>query len=310
MLRLAFAPAGDEEAAALEDAFADATAAVLQAAAARTAGGGGKFDGGDGAPAPPAIVAAGDAEAALLDATSLAPFFAGITPQAADPAQGCLGRLFAVRTPPHLVRHRDAVFALARRPFDGAAPLQAAVLDSIYALLTGGPSSAPGAAWTAIGFQREGDFSTDLRGVGMLGPLQVLHALQRHSSAARALWALASQPLHPFPFMVQCLSLTAKALHALRLGKLNAALARCAGAGEARVNPVLRLLHEWFAGLCADFAAAWRGDPAASITRIGHIQAAVIAEAYARPEGVLRRLEAAERAEEEATRKRAARAQA
>jgi hypothetical protein len=90
------------------------------------------------------------------------------------------------------------------------------------------------------------------------------------------------------------------------LGKLNAALARGGGGGGG--NPVLRLLHAWFAGLCADFAAAWKGDPAASIMRIGHIQAAVVAEAYARPEGVFKRLEAAEKAEEEAARKRAARA--
>ena len=44
----------------------------------------------------------------------------------------------------------------------------------LYATITGVPSSSPGAAWTVIGFQREGDFSTDLRGVGMLGPLQAL----------------------------------------------------------------------------------------------------------------------------------------
>ena len=292
----------DEEAAALEDAFAGATAATLQAVAMRAATGG-------GAPAPPAILAAADAEAALLDAASLAPFFADITPQAADPSAGCLSRLFAVRTPPHLLRPRDAVFALARRPFDGSAPRQAAVFDSIFALLTGEPSSAPGAAWTAIGFQREGDFSTDLRGVGMLGPLLVLGALQCHGGATRALWALATAPLHPFPFMVQCLALSAKALHALRLGKLNGALARGGGGGgEGGGNPVLRLLRAWFVGLCADFSAAWRADPAASIMRIGHIQAAVVAEAYARPEGVLRRLEAAEAAEEEAAKRRAARA--
>jgi len=293
----------DEEAAALEDAFAGATAATLQAVAMRAAAGG-------GAPAPPAILAAADAEAALLDAAALAPFFAGITPQAADPSAGCLGRLFAVRTPPHLLRPRDAVFALARRPYDGAAPRQAAVFDSIFALLTGEPSSAPGAAWTAIGFQREGDFSTDLRGVGMLGPLLVLGALQRHGGATRALWALATAPLHPFPVMVQCLALSAKALHALRLGQLNGALARGGGGGGegGGGNPVLRLLRAWFAGLCADFSAAWRADPAASIMRIGHIQAAVVAEAYARPEGVLRRLEAAEAAAEEAAKRRAARA--
>jgi hypothetical protein len=293
----------DEEKAALEDAFAGATAAALAAAAGA----------GVAPAAPAAIVPSCDAEAALLDAASLAPFFVGITPAAVDPSLGCLGRLLAARTPPHLVPHRDAVFALARRPFDGAAPLQARVLDGVYALLTGDSSSAPGAAWTTIGFQREGDFSTDLRGVGMLGPLLVLHALQHHGGAARALWALATQPLHPFPFMVQCLALSAKALHALRLGKLNAALARGEGGGGEGSggggggNPVLRLLHKWFAGLCADFAAAWRGDPAASIMRIGHIQAAVVAEAHARPEGVLRRLEAAEKAEAEGAKKRAAR---
>ena len=295
LLQMTKHPASSE-AASLAAAFEGATAAALAAASAPPA-------------PPPPLSTSAAAEAALLHPPSLRPFFAGITPQALDPAQGCLSRLLAARTPPSLLPARDAVFALAKRPFDGGAPGQSAVLDTIYVQLTGGPSTAPGAAWTAIGFQREGDFSTDLRGVGMLGPLQVLHALEAHGGVMRGLWALSTQPLHPFPFMVQCLSLTAKALHALRLGKLNRAM-KGGGVGEGRSdrNPVLLLLHQWFVGLCNDFSVAWRADPLASIVRLGHIQAAVVAEAYARPEGVLRRLAAAEGAEQEAAAARAARA--
>jgi hypothetical protein len=35
--------------------------------------------------------------------------------------------------------------------------------------------------WQTIGFQRDTEFATDLRGVGMLGPLQMLWLVQHHA---------------------------------------------------------------------------------------------------------------------------------
>ena len=127
----------------------------------------------------------------------------------------------------------------------------------------------------------------------------MLALLERHPGVGRALWGVATQPLHPFPFMIQCLSLTAKTLHALRLGKLNRCIVRACtgpGAGAAREEGLVRaVVHDWFAGLVSDFTAAWRGDPLASLARLGHIQKAVVDRAYASPEGVLERLEQAEK---------------
>jgi hypothetical protein len=108
--------------------------------------------------------------------------------------------------------------------------------------------------------------------------------------------------------MLQCLSLTAKTLQALRLGRLNrcllaaaAAAAAAAGGGgaeggagqeeaEGEGGIVLALAHDWFAGLALDFTLAWRSDAAASITRLGHIQKAVVDRAMAAPSEVLARL--------------------
>ena len=288
---------GAADAEALEAAFRDATAAALLSAASSTSSGASA----QAPPPPPApALTLHAAQEALLSASALAPYFAGIQSEAVDPSLGCLGRLFAVTLPPALKLSRDAVFACARRPYDGSAPLQADLMAALYHAITGSPSGAPGASWTTIGFQRESDFSTDLRGVGMLGPLQVLALFQRHAAVGRALYQQATLPLHPFPFMIQCLSLTARVLGALRLGKLN----RCILAAAAAAAPapkgsadtlVLTLAHDWFAGLALDFLVAWRSDASASIGRLGHIQMAVIDRAYAAPADVLARLAASEK---------------
>lgn len=290
----------DAVAASLAAEFDGATAAVLAAAsAAASSAGGGSRGGGAAAPPTPASLAESlaAATAALLDAQSLAPYFSGIVPSAADPGVGCIGRLFAPRLAAPLEAPRDAVFALAKRPYDGLCGAQAGLMGALYGALTGdAASSAPGGAtWTAVGFQRESDFTTDLRGVGMLGPLLVLAATVRHRGVVDALWAASASALHPFPFMVQCLSLTAKSLHALRLGKLTRTIQAAAAAAPAALlggNPALEALGEWCCGLMLDFATAWRSDPLASLARLGHIQVGVIARAYARPDAVLARLQA------------------
>ena len=301
---------GSEAGEDLEAQFQAATAAAL---AGGSTGASSSSSSSSLSPPPFAPVSLRLAHAALLDSATLAPFYAGIQPEAVDSSLGCLGRLLAVRLPLPLQRSRDAVFACARRPYDGAAPQQSELMATLYHAITGASPGAPGASWTDIGFQREADFSTDLRGVGMLGPLQVLAMYERHPLAGRALQQQASQPLHPFPLMIQCLSLTAKTLHALRLGKLNRLLCQRASAqaqaqAQAQASSggeegeqagagglAMALAHDWFAGLALDFAEAWRADPNASIMRLGHIVKAVVDRAYSSPAGVLDRLAAAEK---------------
>jgi len=289
----------DGEAAALEAAFEKATLLAMAEVASSSSSHSqsAPVHGGPTSSAAPSsmpnVVTLCEAESALLEPRALAPFHSGITPEVIDSSIGCFGRLFLTKFPAQHIAARDALFACARRPYDPSAPLQTALMAHLYSVITGLSSSSPGASWTTIGFQREGDFSTDLRGVGMLGPLQVLSLYANHPRVAATLWSLATSTLHPFPFMIHCLSLTAKTLHALRLGKLNKCVAGLGAAKPAVVvgsEAVWRLVHDWFAGLSLDFCCEWRRDPSANINRIGHIVQRVVDAGYASPEGVLSRL--------------------
>lgn len=287
----------DTETAALELDFEGATAAALAGLAAES-----RVTSGPASwPALSTIIRD------LSDAAALAPLLPQITPVAVDPSAGCFERLFSVRLLPALEPARDVVFALAKRVYDGAAPSQTALMGALFERLTGRSANAPGAVWTAIGFQREHDFTTDLRGVGMFGPMQVYAALEEHATVIASLWAVAVSPLQPFPFIIQCFALSAKTLQALRVGKLSRAINAAAAAASASAAPensniVLRVANDWFAGLCNDFAAAWRADPQASISRIGHIQLQVIARAMRDADGVLARLAARKKKEKERAR--------
>lgn len=223
-----------------------------------------------------------------LAGSDLIPFLAGITATAPDPTATCWSRLFAARLKASLEpAHRD-VFALAKRPFDPNGPLQPELMAAIYERLSGKSSSAAGAAWTAIGFQRENDFTTDLRGVGMLGPYQVYSAIECHAGVVRRAWKIANDPMQGFPFMVQCFSLSAKVLHALRVGKL--AHAVNVAKPQPTGNIVLRVCDDFFAALLLAFTHAWHADPQASIMRLGHIQLDVVTKAMAAPDALLSRL--------------------
>ena len=241
-------------------------------------------------------------EAALTAQADLAPFHAGITVSAPDPSATCWSRLFAVSLKPSLESSRDSVFALARRPYDPHGTLQPELMAALYERLCGKSSSAAGAAWTMIGFQRENDFTTDLRGVGMFGPYQVYAALERHASVIERAWKIANNPMQGFPFMVQCFSLSAKTLHALRIGKLARSANEMANnnttARTKTTNIVLRIADDFFASLLLAFTHTWHADPQASIMRLGHIQLDVVTRALAAPEDMLKRLYEWESAEE------------
>ena len=71
-------------------------------------------------------------------------------------------------------------------PLQGAPPPQIRMMHTLYRALTGSHLASP--TWTVVGFQND-DFVTDLRGVGMLGPLQMLMFAQEHQHVS-------TDPLH------------------------------------------------------------------------------------------------------------------
>jgi hypothetical protein len=170
----------EEDEAAIEAAFERATAAH-QAAAATAA-----FAVPTAAAAALTQAAAASAAAAaeallpyaaafrhLLSEEQTRPFLGAIQPSAPDPGASCLARLFAPTLRPGLRGERDAIFCAAKAPFDAKDATHAALMRTLYRQLTGAEAGAAVTSWQAVGFQRDNDFTTDLRGAGMLGPLQV-----------------------------------------------------------------------------------------------------------------------------------------
>eukprot|EP00962_Isochrysis_galbana_P011042 scaffold3092_cov121-Isochrysis_galbana.AAC.3 len=121
-----------------------------------------------------------------------------------------------------LRRQRDRVMGLARLAMDSSA-MHERVLASCYRALTKEERAPPryGNHWDAVGFQGT-DPATDLRGAGMLAPLQLLHFAKRLPPLLAAIFAESRREGHDFPFMVVSINMTQIALDALRAGSLTA----------------------------------------------------------------------------------------
>lgn len=121
--------------------------------------------------------------------------------------------------PPTLAAERDALLAAAARGYDAGDQVHARLMHSLFQALTGvpfagGPAAAPDASegdgsvadsdggtaaaaastcssssWEAIGFQRPDAFDSDLRGVGLVGPLAALYLAQTYPTVSGG-WCL------------------------------------------------------------------------------------------------------------------------
>lgn len=241
-----------------------------------------------------------EATRSFLSPGSLYISLSGITPEVADPEVGCFVRLFRKKLPSTLVSGRNNIFALARTPYssDTAGSLHSRVMTSLMRKVSELGRLGPNISWIDIGFQREGDFSTDLRGAGMLGPLQILYLLENHPRLSKSLWEIATAPLHPFPFALQLLSFTGKTLQALRFGRLNELIVsvhkmlvryRCGSITSSKKPYIPQLLlssapeedvlvatNLVYATMIYHFVQAWKQDSKASLKRIGHITQRVV----------------------------------
>ncbi|KAF2359660.1 ELMO domain [Trinorchestia longiramus] len=138
---------------------------------------------------------------------------------------GLLRGLFGPRRlKPDLVPERDLVFCIAQCPLSNSEPLHLQMLQTIYRALTGTRTDCPryGPHWDIIGFQGS-DPSTDLRGVGLLGLVQMVALVggEQSQHLAADVFALSHDQHSQFPLMVLCLNVTRIALQALREGCLN-----------------------------------------------------------------------------------------
>ncbi|XP_047113426.1 ELMO domain-containing protein 3-like [Schistocerca piceifrons] len=124
----------------------------------------------------------------------------------------------------HLSSERDLVFAISKCKLDVRDATHIRILQTVYYRFTGANLGCPcyGVHWEHIGFQGS-DPGSDLRGVGMLGMLQLLYLSSnpKLSSLARHIYRVSTDTTHSFPLAVLSFNLTRVALQALRHGQLN-----------------------------------------------------------------------------------------
>ncbi|XP_071585388.1 ELMO domain-containing protein 3 isoform X2 [Heliangelus exortis] len=145
------------------------------------------------------------------------------------------------RLQPQLRGQRDLVLGLARCALDDGEVVHMRILQTIYQQLTQSQWGCPryGEHWEELGFQGS-DPGRDLRGVGMLGLLQLLSLLTDPQTLplAHHIFRLSHHETQSFPFCLMSLNITRIVLQALREGRLNRECNR-----RQQLLPLLNLLH-------------------------------------------------------------------
>ena len=147
-------------------------------------------------------------------------------------------------------QERDLVFAIALCQFDDHNPLHSRCLTTIYHKLTGRTSSCPrlGTHWEEAGFQGS-DPVDDLRGVGMLGLLQLVWLLENRDTHSLAQEVFRYSKEGP-PFCVLSFNITSMMLAALREG--------CLSRECNRRDQVFAVVNDFHVAVLLSFYHVWR----------------------------------------------------
>lgn len=151
----------------------------------------------------------------------------------------------------NVMQERDNVFAIALIAYDNHDVMHSRVLQTIYMILQGVNVEGArfGAHWEEIGFQGD-DPATDLRGVGMLGLLQLLFFVRKYADLAKKIHKLSRDEKQCFPFSVVSLNFTKIILQTMRSGILNAKF--------NKRGHVLPYINELLVGLHVELYLHWR----------------------------------------------------
>jgi hypothetical protein len=143
-------------------------------------------------------------------------------------SRGFLQKLFSCGKgglPAPLLDERDQILALAKVSFNESDDFHFNLLQSIYIKITGKMKDVPrfGPHWETIGFQGR-DPATDLRGVGILGLLQILAFVSNHEQMFKKMWKHSTHEKYNFPLCISGFSVTQAMMETLRAEKLNGAI--------------------------------------------------------------------------------------
>ncbi|CAG2182739.1 unnamed protein product, partial [Oppiella nova] len=139
-----------------------------------------------------------------------------------------LSQIFCLNPPKldsGLVEERNRVFAIALKSFENLDSMQTRFLVTIYQKLTANAlidCRRFGNHWEDVGFQGT-DPATDLRGIGLLGLLQLLFLIlsPETSQLCKDIYKLSLDTRQHFPFAVMSLQISSISLQVLREGLLN-----------------------------------------------------------------------------------------
>lgn len=168
-----------------------------------------------------------------------------------------------------LAKLRAEVEALRQARLDDAKREHMDALERLWSVLQPGRAREGGRIskdWTDIGFQGH-DPATDLRGMGYLSLLNLLHVAEAHTAFAAAhvkLYMTPGMELVHFPLAITSINVTGWLLELLEGGELDVYL--------HRHGSTLSTLHELHYALFHRFAALWRREAPASVMEFGRVQ--------------------------------------
>ncbi|XP_071168256.1 ELMO domain-containing protein C-like [Mytilus edulis] len=191
--------------------------------------------------------------------------------------------------PPKMHRNlhvnREKIFCIAASSFNNSDKLHTRALQTIYRCLTGSrfDCSRFGSHWEEIGFQGN-DPSTDLRGVGLLGLVNLIYLLRdpKCHMIAKDIYKLSLHPTQNFPFCVMGINMTRITLQSLREDCLNK---EC-----NKREDVLNVVNDFYAGIYLHMYQLWKSK-GKTISDSGFVIKHLETEAKKNPHHILKNLE-------------------
>lgn len=158
-----------------------------------------------------------------------------------------LSKIGFLRKPQITWNDRDDLISLSQMKLDWNDVTHLSVMEALYQSVTHGvfkgfpENAAPGPKWEVIGFQGV-DPSTDLRGSGLLGPLQMIQLAKDDPTLVQKIYLLSRSSVQEFPLMAVALNWSLATLQTIRQHPDFGGIASTAWDASAKL-----------------FAAFWRG---------------------------------------------------
>lgn len=180
-----------------------------------------------------------------------------------------------------LNKERDGLFKIAKLTLDHNNTTHCRMLQTLWIKLTDNRQCAKtGSHWQQIGFQGN-DPSTDIRGSGLLGVLQLLFGMEQHHEMMAKIYLLSISEHQHFPFAVVSFTISGIVLRLLRSCLIYSDI-------NARKS-VLDSMNAIYAALFYQFYLDWKGK-SRTIVHFDDAQRKLEEQAFSNWKGLLSQL--------------------